>query len=131
MAAASSIYGGVSQTGGSVGFDPRAVLSLPWQEEPYGAGLLHAFCTSRSAAVISGRIRPDESRMCWSAQVLAAWRSRSSAVRNLEITVSKRTFQPNNRRRAKVHGFRLRMRTRAGRAILSARRRKGRDEISA
>ena len=45
--------------------------------------------------------------------------------------VSKRTFQPNNRRRAKTHGFRLRMRTRAGRAILSARRRKGRDELSA
>lgn len=46
-------------------------------------------------------------------------------------TMSKRTFQPNNRRRAKVHGFRLRMRTRAGRAILSARRRKGRSELSA
>lgn len=45
--------------------------------------------------------------------------------------VSKRTFQPNNRRRAKTHGFRLRMRTRAGRAILSARRRKGRTELSA
>ena len=49
-----------------------------------------------------------------------------------EVTaVSKRTFQPNNRRRAKVHGFRLRMRTRAGRAILSARRAKGRTELSA
>jgi large subunit ribosomal protein L34 len=46
-------------------------------------------------------------------------------------TVSKRTFQPNNRRRAKTHGFRLRMRTRAGRAILAARRRKGRTELSA
>lgn len=43
--------------------------------------------------------------------------------------MSKRTFQPNNRRRAKVHGFRLRMRTRAGRAILAARRRKGRTEL--
>jgi large subunit ribosomal protein L34 len=45
--------------------------------------------------------------------------------------VSKRTYQPNNRRRAKKHGFRLRMRTRAGRAILSARRSKGRSKISA
>jgi large subunit ribosomal protein L34 len=45
--------------------------------------------------------------------------------------VSKRTFQPNNRRRARTHGFRLRMRTRAGRAILAARRRKGRGKLSA
>ena len=45
--------------------------------------------------------------------------------------VSKRTFQPNNRRRAKTHGFRLRMRTRAGRAILANRRSKGRSELSA
>ena len=45
--------------------------------------------------------------------------------------MSKRTFQPNNRRRAKTHGFRLRMRTRAGRAILAGRRRKGRDKLSA
>ena len=48
-----------------------------------------------------------------------------------ENLVSKRTFQPNNRRRAKTHGFRLRMRTRAGRSILAGRRRKGRAELSA
>ena len=47
-----------------------------------------------------------------------------------DTLVSKRTYQPNNRRRHKVHGFRLRMRTRAGRAILSARRRKGRKSLS-
>jgi large subunit ribosomal protein L34 len=45
--------------------------------------------------------------------------------------VSKRTFQPSNRRRSRTHGFRLRMRTRAGRSIISARRRKGRGALSA
>ncbi|HVD80140.1 MAG TPA: 50S ribosomal protein L34 [Propionibacteriaceae bacterium] len=45
--------------------------------------------------------------------------------------MSKRTFQPSNRRRSRTHGFRLRMRTRAGRAIISSRRRKGRARLSA
>ncbi len=45
--------------------------------------------------------------------------------------MSKRTYQPNTRRRAKKHGFRARMRTRAGRAILSRRRTKGRTSLSA
>ncbi|MGW0038105.1 50S ribosomal protein L34 [Gordonia sp. NPDC003376] len=43
----------------------------------------------------------------------------------------KRTFQPNNRRRSRVHGFRLRMRTRAGRAIVNNRRTKGRTKLTA
>ena len=57
--------------------------------------------------------------------------SSSRTRKQTEILVSKRTFQPNNRRRAKTHGFRLRMRTRAGRSILSARRRKGRNRLAA
>lgn len=43
----------------------------------------------------------------------------------------KRTFQPKKRHRSRVHGFRKRMKTRAGRAILKSRRQKGRKSLSA
>ncbi|MFQ5927609.1 MAG: 50S ribosomal protein L34 [Terriglobia bacterium] len=44
--------------------------------------------------------------------------------------MTKRTFQPNVRRRHKTHGFRIRMRTQGGRKVLQRRRRKGRHRVT-
>ena len=56
---------------------------------------------------------------------------RTALVQEVAAVTSKRTFQPNNRHRAKVHGFRARMATAGGRAVLKARRLKGRKKLSA
>ena len=41
----------------------------------------------------------------------------------------KRTYQQKKRRRVRVHGFRKRMKTRAGRNVLKSRRKKGRTSL--
>ena len=43
----------------------------------------------------------------------------------------KRTFQPKKRKRMRTHGFRARMSTQAGRAVIKARRLKGRHKLTA
>ena len=122
----------------------RACYSGPWFDRPPGrrvtwgspvtpVQLNRGLMQVRPVAWMSSQLAVVEvseaqsCRLCLDLQIVDL---STSDLPHLELPVSKRTFQPNNRRRAKTHGFRLRMRTRAGRAILSARRRKGRARVS-
>jgi len=51
-------------------------------------------------------------------------------IRSSYFFMPKRTFQPNRRHRSKTHGFRTRMKTKGGQAVISRRRAKGRKRVS-